>query len=305
MATPAISFNPMLTTVAGGSFNTTSDGHIQGTAYNDPAIRNLLSGGVLSTSETLPMWGGVAISEFIAGAAGVAPGVAQGTLGTTIARATQIAIGGQAQDTTKALSGFAVFDQMHSWINTPQSPVPTAAGGMGVAFYRLGSNARIAVAMDPTLVDMDGYLTASYVSWDFNTQRLQPYDASTATYALSSMTWGAAVASGGPGFTIVASVATLVGKVGDVVNISGATGNLTANGTFYVTAVTDNEHFIVAAPNSVTGAVTGSPVINAGTGILPVKVLETNIGTSMTVDWDSTNNVATWNRSGSTAIILI
>lgn len=304
----SINFNPMATTTAAGSFNIDTSGYIQGTALDAPNSRFNLAGGVLSSLETLPMWGGVGISEVVPSGITGNPLAETGyttTLGTIVTRANSVATATSGQQAAGILTGFSVFDQNNSAINWPQSPVPTVQSGMSLNFYRLGSGARIAVACDPVLADLEGYGINSLVSWDFINQVLQPYDASTATYALTSMTYGATVANGGPGFTVVAAVATLVGAVGDVVNISGATGNLTANGSFVVTSFTDNEHFVIAAPYATTGSVTGSPVINAGTGALPVRILDLNIGNSMTVSWDPINKVATWNRSGSTAIILL
>lgn len=288
--------NPFLTSNAQGGFGVQWDGYIQGQAMDDPSARFRLAGGVLADSETIPMWGGVGISESISPNAG---GPSNGETGGLITRATQIAQGADQ------LTGFSVFDQNHAMVNNPQSPVPLAGSKQLVNFYRLGSSARVAVAIDPSLVGLEGSIITTPVSWDFVNQRLQPYDASTATYALTSMTYGATVANGGPGFTVVAAVPTLVGAVGDVVNISGATGNLTANGNFAVAAFTDNEHFVIAAPSATSGAVTGSPVINASTGLLPVKVLNIQIGNSMTVNFDPVTGFATWNRAGSCALIQL
>jgi len=202
-----------------------------------------------------------------------------------------------------------VFNQDHAMVNSPQSPVPLAGSGMLVNFFRLGSGARIAVACDPSLVSLEGSVITSQVSWDFHNQVLQPYDASTPTYALSSVTW--ANTNGGQ-LTVVASVATPVGGVGDAVNISGATNSGTGgaaaiNANFTVAAFTDNEHFVLAAPAAagVFGTIGGSPVLNYGTGALPVKVLDVQVGNSMTVAYDPATNLATWNRSGTTAILLI
>ena len=307
MATPNIAFNPYTTTNAYGSFNTTSEGYVQGVFLDDPALRNELAGGTY-IGTTTPLWGGCAITEGIRDASGVAgtdPSYTN-SLGTLINLATTVTAASSANASLGQITGFSVFNQANHGVTTPQSPAPTYGTNQSVNFLRLGSGMRLAVSMDPACVSSAGYLITSYFSWDFNTQTLQPYDASTATYALTSMTYTATGGvNGGPGFVVVAAVATLVGAVGDVVNTSGATGNTTANGTFVVSAFTDNQHFTVSAPNAVTGAVTGSPVINSGQGILPVKVLEFDIGNSMTVLWDSTNNVATWNRSGSTAVILL
>lgn len=152
-----ISVNPILTTTGAGLFNVSSDGVIVGTAMDDPAIRNSLAGGLLDPTETLPMWGGIAIEEDINYAA---------VLGPNIKRAAAFA----------DITGFSVFNQLHSAISTPSSPVPTAQPGMSVHFYRLGSRARIVVAMDPALVSLQGEIVTSQVTWDFATQRLVAFN---------------------------------------------------------------------------------------------------------------------------------
>lgn len=149
----AIQLNPLLTTNAAGLFNTSAEGVVVGTMMDDPAIRNSLAGGILASTETLPMWGGVGIEEDINFAA---------VLGPSIKRAAAFA----------NLTGFSVFNQANAFVNTPQSPVPTAQPGMTVPFFRFGSGARIIVSMDPALVTLNGGLVTQQVSWDFANQRL-------------------------------------------------------------------------------------------------------------------------------------
>ena len=153
-----ISLNPSLTTTAAGSFNVQSLGYIQGIALDDPAVRNELAGGVLAVAESLPMWGGVGIREFT--------GDVSESRGNSVRRATSNA----------ELTGFSVFNQNHSAINTPQSPVPLVPGGMGVNFYRFGSGARIPLKIDPALVSLEGGLITQQVSWDFTNQMIIAYD---------------------------------------------------------------------------------------------------------------------------------
>jgi hypothetical protein len=162
---PAISFNPVVQTNAPGMFNIESDGLIVGTAFPDPAARFALSGGWLAAAETLPMFGGVAINESIPQER---PPVTRAdvALGGIIARATTLAAG--AGTTT----GFSVFDQNYAAVNTPQSPVPSVGPGGLVNFYRLGSGARVALAIDPTLISLEGGLITQQVSWDFTLQRI-------------------------------------------------------------------------------------------------------------------------------------
>jgi len=160
-----IAFNPYIQTNAAGMFTIESDGLIVGTAYPDPAARFALSGGWLATAETLPMFGGIAINESIPQER---PPMTRAdvALGGIIARATTLAAG--AGTTT----GFSVFDQNYAAVNTPQSPVPSVGSGGLVNFYRLGSGARVALAIDPTLISLEGGLITQQVSWDFSAQRI-------------------------------------------------------------------------------------------------------------------------------------
>jgi hypothetical protein len=180
---------------------------------------------------------------------------------------------------------------------------------MTAQYYRIGSFARIAVACDPSLVSLQNGIITPNVSWDFTNNVLQPYDASTPTYSITSMTWNSTL---GGQMVVVAAVATLVGAVGDIVTISGATnagtgGAAVVNGSFVVVAFTDNQHFTLANAQSagVVGAIAGTILANAGVGALNVKVLDVAIGNSMTVVYNPTTGFATWNRTGSCALIQI
>jgi hypothetical protein len=155
-----ITFNPQLVTNAQGSFNVESTGYIAGVALDDPSARNWLRGGILAATETLPMWGGLPISARIPPAVPTDGGTS--SLGATITRATTIPL----------ISGFSVFNQDHSMINTPQSPVPLASNHMMVAYYLFGSRARIPVPCDPALASQVGALYDTPVTWDFTAGRL-------------------------------------------------------------------------------------------------------------------------------------
>jgi hypothetical protein len=156
-----VSLNPYVQTNAAGMFTIESDGFIVGTAMPDPAARFALSGGWLAQTETLPMFGGVAIGESIPQER---PPMTRAdvALGGIIARSAGY----------PTLTGFSVFDQNYATVNTPQSPVPTTDKGGMVNFYRLGSGARVALAIDPTLITLEGTLITSQVSWDFANQKI-------------------------------------------------------------------------------------------------------------------------------------
>ena len=298
-----VSFNPMLTSTALGTFNVQTDGYVQGMAQDSPNNRNDLVGGVLATTETKPMWGGVAVSEAIASSTINATN-SNPSLGGIITRATNV-----TANTAATITGFSVFDQAHGMISSPQSPVPLAGTGMTVNFYRLGSFARVVVACQPDLISLQTGVIVPQVSWDFTNSVLQPYDAATATQAVTSMTWSN---TNGGQIAVVVTAASTILAVGDVFTISGATntgnfGNSAVNGSFVVNTWTDSQHFTFLAPGTASnyGTIAGTILLNYGVGLLPVKVLDVQVGNSMTVSYNATTGFATWNRSGSCALIQI
>ncbi len=295
MATAQLGFSPFLTTNAAGFFSTISDGLAQGVAMDDPAIRNELCGGVVASTETVVMWGGIAICENI-------PSVASGLLGGVIQRATSIS-------STVPVTGFTVYKQGHAGLTTPQNTAPVYGSGQTINFFRLGSGARIAVACDPGLVALDGTPISSQVSWDFNNQVLQAYDASTATITLTSVT--ASYANGLWTFVVVSPSATAVEAVGDFINLSGVTGTGASliNGDQQVSAFTNNENFSFQIAGGsgafAAGAQSGTIVLNEGTGALPVDVLLIQPTGCMTVAYNAVTGTASWNQNGACALVKI
>lgn len=286
MVTAIPAFNPMLTTSGAGLFRLSSDGFIQGVAMDDPASRNYLSGGVLASAETLPMWGGVGIFEDVTSGTGSG----QDVLGGSIGRALTLA----------NMTGFSVFNQAHAWIQSPQSEVPMGLSGMTVNFYRFGSNARIPVAVDPALISLSGGLITQQVSWDFNLQRLIPYSPVQGAVSISAMSW--ANTNGGTVTVTTSAANTFV--TGDDVTIAGAVP-AAYNGDWPIT-VTDTTHFTFPLPAATTpGTVTTLGGIPASGGALNCRILDVNIGNSKTVNYNQSANTATWNNNGSTALILI
>src|SRR6266576_1303242 len=301
--TANITFNPVVTTNAFGSFNVTTAGYIQGFALDQPAVRYSLSGGILATSETLPMWGGLPIAESIPT---VGTTNSRTELGSIITRATAMS----------GITGWSVFDQQYAAINSPQSGVPLVGTGGQVNFYRTGSGARIAVACDASRASTEGDAInlASAWQWNFKGRFLQPYTA-TATVSITSMTWSS---TNGGQIAIVASGAVPgVATVGDMIFISGATtggtgGNAAVNGTFIVNTFTSSTVFTVSAPGTSAyyGTIAGTILANDGTGDITltpafVRVLEIQAGNSFTVNYVPATGFANWNQTGSTAIILV
>ncbi len=308
----SLAFNPAATTNAAGSFGVSWNGLIQGTEYNDPSTRMWLAGGILSTAETLPMWGGVGISEAIPAYTAPYYGGTQTpaqSLGGIITRATNV-----TANTAGTLTGFSVFTQNYANIANAQSPVPVSLSGMLVNFYRFGTNARIAVPMAPSLVSLVGSEIIPLVSWDFVNQQLIPYVAAyaggaiggSATYTSStgilSVTFGSAPLGAGIGS----------GANGAYVSISGLTttvGNAAnVNGDFAIVSTASSGTVLNLQAVAGLGTITinsGVGSLAAGGGALACRILDLEVGTSMTVSYNSTTGFTTWNRSGSCAVILI
>lgn len=282
-----VSFNPMQTVNAAGSFNIQSLGYVQGQTLPDPAKRFSLSGGALSSAETLPMWAGVGIYEQIPAASANI----NSALGNLVGRATGLT-------GSYALSGFSVSDQDYSSISTPQSPVGLIGSGMGVHFFRLGSGARIPLAIDPSLASLEGGLVGQQVSWDFGGQRLVPYVASYPSLAVSSGTY---VSSTG---VLTVNFGSAPGVVaGDDVAFTGV--NYAAlNQSWTVLSVSTNTITVQALTGLGSLSITGGTML-AGGGAVNVEIIEIQIGNSMTIAYDPTTGFATWNRNGSVAIALI
>lgn len=283
----SISINPAQTSNAAGSFSVSSTGLIVGMAYPDPATRFALAGGVLLSTETLPMWGGVAIFEDVGG------GALSYTLGSPVGRATTVTGG------SKPILGFSVFDQAYGMINTPQSQVQLADKGGQVMYYRLGSGARIAVAADANLTALRGGLVNANVSWDFVNEQLIAY---------SAPTFSAGSYNSGTGLITLTTTAPHGLLPGDQLIVSAAAGTgadlALVNGQFALVAGTTASTLIYSVGTGHTiSSITGATL---GTGAaLPVQVLDVQATNCMTVTYDSVTGFANWNRNGSAAVILI
>jgi hypothetical protein len=293
--TASIAFNPYQTSFSNGLFNTQSVGLRQGTTYPEPGLRYQRRTGILNSTETLPMWGGVGIYEDI-------PGVSGGpnaNLGVVVGRADSLT-------GSKALAGFSVFDGAYGMVITPQNNVPLAGAGNQVQSFRLGSGMRIAVKCDPTLVSLVGGAIKPQVSWDFVNQLLVPYVAS----AFTVNSTGAGYVTGTGIVTLKATGALTGVNPGDAVVVSGLTGTggdlASANGTYTVATkpAADTITYAIAAGLTISSITGGT--ITPGSGAasaLPVAILEFQIGNSMTVTWDGTN--ANYDFSGNAAIIQL
>jgi hypothetical protein len=139
----AISFNPQLTTSPSNNFLQTTEGYVQGTTFDDSSSRMWLLSGLIASSVTQPVWGGMAVTENVAT-------VNNNGLGNSL-----------------NVTGMTVFDQSHNMIIVPGNTVQQAFAGMTINFYRFGSNARIAVSVLASLVaTLDSGAINQTLYWD-------------------------------------------------------------------------------------------------------------------------------------------
>lgn len=300
-----ITINPALQSNAAGTFRTTFDGLIQGFGQPDPPAWNWLSGGYLDPSETLPMWGGVGISEAVPTPPSSPPLTPDVAIGGPIVRATNITGG----STAKSMTGFSTYDQAHAMVNSPQSKVPLAYSGGQVMFYRFGTNMRIAVKCAPILINLDGTIITSQVSWDFSNQQLVPYAPAYAGATVSGATW-ASTSGGQINFTVNVDYQALL-TAGDIITVSGVVntgGSSTTafNGAWSVVSVPDSTHVIVSAPASATlGTYASGGAVAAGGGAIPVRILRVQATNCKTVSYDPVTGFANWDNNGAAALILL
>ena len=296
-----IPFNPYQTNNAAGTFGISWDGLIQGTAQPDPSTRFALASGQLSSTETVPMWGGVGIYE------DVPPAVTSPTPGSPVALGGNVGRALSLTSTTKALTGFSVFDQEYGAINTPQSPVPLVPSYGQVMFYRLGSGARIAVQMAASLISLQGGLITAQVSWDFASQQLVPYTAGYSNVTITGAVW-ASTSGGQTTFTVGTDLSAILaaGSIIDVTGVvsTGGTG-VGYNGTFVVVSVTSTTIVVTQAAASSPGTYSSGGTVLAAGGALPCKILRTYSSNCMVVQGPDANGNYTWGRNGACALIQI
>lgn len=279
-----------------GLFNAQAVGLRQGTAFADPSTRFRLRAGLLATTETIPMWGGVGIYAFIPGSSTGALNLPNVALGTIVGRAT-------ALTGSTLLLGFSVFDEAYGMVTTPQSPVPLSASGMQVNWYPLGSLARIVVACDPALISLRGATIKPAVSWDFTNQLLVP---ELGTLTISSGTY-----NNTSGVVVLTMSSSITFSAGDSITVASLTGTgsfASLDGTFTTIPTTSGTTVTYNAGAGLgASTITGGNVTVGGSAsqALPVTVLDVQATNCETVAYNSTANTATWNYNGAAAVIQI
>jgi hypothetical protein len=285
--TQPIIINPILTTNANSGFGVDWGGGFQGVAMPDPATRCALRNGILSTSETLPLWGGLPINEVLGN-----------VLGSTIARATSVS----------NITGFSVFDQGYAALSSPQSPVPLIYPGGTISFYRLKSGARLWL---PCALNIGGPGSSfnSKLSWDFVGMRAvpyaAPYGAATPTSTSYNSTTGVVTLT----FASAPAVAAgnwlgLAGYVNSAAVLNGSWQVLSQSST---TVALNFEAYLTITIGDLAA---GSPTTTAGGGALPIQGVDavSLYGDSITVGYDAATGFAYWNRDaiiGSNAILVV
>ncbi len=163
-----INFDPMQTLTGQNSFQVESQGYIQGAFMDDPVGRMWVLTGLVDSSVTQPIWGGLAIEELV-------PALDAHTNGTI---ASPITI----PTTASSVTGFTFFNRAHNMVITPGNDVPLAQAKMNVAYARLGSNLRVPVKISSGLQSaLEGGSITQQVSWDFTNNELTAYVSGTNT----------------------------------------------------------------------------------------------------------------------------
>lgn len=286
---------PIATTAASGMFNgPSSKGYIVGQAQPDPATRYALKGGLVDSTETLPMYGGVGIYANVPlqSLSVPLPGIGRSNSLTG----------------SKALIGFAVTDQSYNLVIDPGNQVPAAGSNQTIGFYTLGSRARLAVKADPSLIDLAGAALNQQVSWDFTNQMLIPYTVAHAGAAISNAVWnntngGEVVFTVGTDLTGSVAVGAAIAVTG-VVNTGGSSTSA-FNGTWDVAAITSTTITVLAPASASIGTYASGGAVAAGGGALPVTVLDMLQTGNMVPFFNVATGTLSWNYSGAAALIQL
>lgn len=127
--------SPFATTGISDGFVLSTDGYVQGVYLPDPANRYNLEGGTVASTQTQPLWGGLAVGLAV-------PAVGSNAEGPTLFASTSSA----------TINGWTLFDQASAGLVSGTSPVPLYSAGSSANFARPGSNLRICLAVENTTI---------------------------------------------------------------------------------------------------------------------------------------------------------
>lgn len=163
MANPSVSFNPVITTSPQNTFLVDTQGYMAGLTLDDPMSRMWLRSGPVSSSNTQPLWGGLPVE-----------------LEVPALNVTHVGLSVLLSASNATINGFTVFDQAYNGVTAPGSTAPQYGAGMSIAFYDLGSRARLAVPVSSALASAaEGGSILQQVSWNFTTNELDVYSSTT------------------------------------------------------------------------------------------------------------------------------
>ncbi len=146
---------PYQTTNAQHSFLLQTDGFVAGTFLDNPAFRYTLEGGVVSSSQSTALYGGLPVTLDVpaTGAGGSSSG-----LGSTILAATA----------ETNIDAFCVFNQASAGVITASSNVPLYPSNTSANFVRLGSGLWLVLPVNPTAVNtIAGGGANQAIYWNF------------------------------------------------------------------------------------------------------------------------------------------
>ncbi len=119
------------TTGISDGFVVSTDGYVQGMFLPDPANRYNLEGGYVASTQTQPLWGGLAVTLAV-------PAVGSNAQGPGLVAAASLA----------GINGWTLFDQGAAGLISATSSVPLYSAGMSINYARPGSHLRICLAVE-------------------------------------------------------------------------------------------------------------------------------------------------------------
>lgn len=157
-----INFDPAKTLNGQNTFQKETQGLIQGAYMDDPTSRLWLDAGIIDSSVTQAVWGGMPITENV-------PSLANNT---NQYAANPLIL----PSTVGAITGFTTFNQAHNMMIVPGNSVPHVVANQNIAYFRLRSNIRLPVKISSGLATaVEGGAINQQVTWDFTNHELKAW----------------------------------------------------------------------------------------------------------------------------------
>jgi hypothetical protein len=150
-----VTFAPYGTTVSSISYTLQTDGFVQGVFIDSPALRYTLEGGVVASTQTAPIWGGLPLTLTVPalGSGGSSSGL--GPVATTASAAGNI-------------DAWCLNNQAAAGVITPSSNAPLFSSGGSLNFSRVGSGLLVVLPVNPAAVNtLVGAATNYPIYWNF------------------------------------------------------------------------------------------------------------------------------------------